>query len=98
MGVGGAPPPGPPGPPRPAPGAPPPGAPPPGAPPPRAAPPPGAPPPGPPPAGAGGTAMVARSSGFARAAVTLTSKNGQPPRVWTIFEGTMAPPRFFHPE
>jgi hypothetical protein len=33
------------------------------------------------------------------ALVTLTSKNGQPPRVWTIFAGAIAPPpKSFHPE
>ena len=37
-------------------------------------------------------AIVATSDGFALAAVTLTSKNGQPPRVCTIFVGAIAPP------
>jgi hypothetical protein len=40
---------------------------------------------------------VATSPGLSLADVTSTSKNGQPPRVWTIFAGAIAPPKSFHP-
>ncbi len=43
-------------------------------------------------------ASVARSDGFALAAVTSTSKNGHSPRVCTIFVGAVTPPKSVQPE